>query len=144
MKDWQELLRSDGYDIGVANPALFKCDAQRSKGAVHGDDFYVLANRRTLNHLSELLKSKYNVHESHRLGFGSHCEQAHVLNRVVTLGVDDSTMKRYVQIEPDARHIELIIRSLGLEGAATKSLSVPGVKVTDSNLLQGNGRAVSF
>ena len=45
MKDWQELLRSDGYDIGVANPALFKCDSQKSKGAVHGDDFYVLANR---------------------------------------------------------------------------------------------------
>ena len=94
-KDWQELLRSDGYDIGVANPALFKCDSQKSKGAVHGDDFYVLANRRTLDHMAELLKSKYNVRESHRLGFGFHCvQQAHVLNRVVTLGVDENTGKR--------------------------------------------------
>ena len=77
MRDWQELLRSDGYDTGVANPALFKCGSQKSKGSVHGDDFYVLSNRRTLDHMAELLKSKYSVRE-------------------VTLGVNEAIGKRYV------------------------------------------------
>ena len=122
-KDWQELLRSDGYDIGITSFALFRCDAQQAKGVVHGDDFHVLSKRQTLDHMAELLKSKCNVRESHRLGFGVRCTQhAHMLNRVVSLGVDAATGKRFVQIELDARHVELVIRSPGLEGASTKSL----------------------
>ena len=37
-KDLQELVRSDGYDICIANLALFRCDARQAKGAAHGDD----------------------------------------------------------------------------------------------------------
>ena len=113
MADWQALLKTEEYDIGIANPALFKSKAKHGRGAVHGDDFYVLGTRATLDDMSEVLKSKYNVRESHRLGFSDHCAKtAHVLNRVVSLGLDRNG-RRYVDIEPDARHVDLIIRDLG-------------------------------
>ena len=129
--DWQGVLKEGGYAVGKANPALFWNRARRARGAVHGDDFYVLGNRAAIDAMAELLKSKYDVRESHRLGFGSHCSrQASVLNRIVTLG-HDGDGRKFVQIEPDARHTELILRALGLT-KASKPISKPGVKVTDA------------
>ena len=51
---------------------------------------------------------KYSMRESHRLGFGSHCEShAELLNRIVSVGTD-SDGRRFVRIEPDIRHAELV------------------------------------
>ena len=128
--DWQSVLKEGGYDIGKANPALFLNRRRRARGAVHGDDFYVLGNKAAIDAMAELLKSKYEVRESHRLGFGDHCShQAVVLNRIVTLGLENG--RKVVQIEPDARHCELIIRALGLN-RNSKTISKPGVKVNDN------------
>ena len=81
--------------------------------------------------MGALLASKYSVRESHRLGFSASCaKEATVFNRVVRLGVDDGG-RRYVDIEPDARHVELIVKTLGLGGSKTKGFSTPNVKVTD-------------
>ena len=50
----------------------------------------------------------YSMRESHRLGFGSHCEShAELLNRIVSVGTD-SDGRRFVRIEPDIRHAELV------------------------------------
>jgi hypothetical protein len=51
MKDWQELLQSEGYAMGASNPALFFNEAKDGRGAVHGDDFYVLADAKTLDEM---------------------------------------------------------------------------------------------
>ena len=56
---------------------------RNSRGLVHGDDFYVLANS------GKMLASKYKVRESHRLGLGklctktavACCEQNHCVGR---------------------------------------------------------------
>ena len=45
MKDWQRLLKTGGYLVGVSNPALFYNPVAGARGAVHGDDFYVLGPR---------------------------------------------------------------------------------------------------
>ena len=80
--------------------------------------------------MGTVLKSKYFVRESHRLGFGAHCiQEATVLNRVVTLGKELG--RKFLQIEPDARHVEIILSSCGLDPATTKSVSQPGVKSVD-------------
>ena len=50
MRDWQSLLQSEEYAVGKVNPALFFNRQRNSRGAVHGDDFYVLANRVAINH----------------------------------------------------------------------------------------------
>ena len=97
-----------------------------SRGAGHGDDFFVVAGRVALDHLGNILASKYSVRESHRLGFGRHCvRHAQILNRIVSLGVDESG-QRFVKIEPDARHAELVLRELGFTGKKVNTLTIPG------------------
>ena len=74
-EDWHEFLGTHNYKTGIANPARI-LNAQRGlHEAVHGDDFYVLGRRRDLDDMTALLKSKYSVRETHRLGFGHGCVQ---------------------------------------------------------------------
>jgi hypothetical protein len=134
--DWQATLKSGGYDIGKANNALFYNAEKSSRGAVHGDDFYVLAGRRALDDMKKLLESKYSVRESHRLGFGAHCvRQATALNRIIQLGYTEEG-KKFLEIEADSRHAEMIIKTLGLDGQRTKPMSVPGTKLNDVEVEQ--------
>ena len=80
------------------------------------------------------MSGKYSMRESHRLGFGSHCEShAELLNRIVSVGTD-SDGRRYVRIEPDIRHAELVLRNLGLEGSKAEPLTTPGFKVDEKEL----------
>ena len=138
MRDWQKLLEGEGYAIGVANPALFYNKERESRGAVHGDDFYVLGPKASIDHVGKTLASKYSVRESHRLGFGAHCvQEATVLNRVVILGVEGG--RKFVQIEPDARHVELILADLGLDAETTKPVATPGLKQDDGTAERRKG-----
>ena len=74
-----------------------------------------------------------SVRESHRLGFGSHCcREATILNRVMSVGLGDDGRK-FLWIEPDARHSELVFKSLGLKGDV-KSVAVPGVKLSEEDV----------
>eukprot|EP00972_Heterocapsa_arctica_P042973 6334964-Heterocapsa_arctica.AAC.1 len=76
------------------------------------------------------------MRESHRLGFGYHfSKEITVLNRVVTLGHDGGHDggRRYEQLEPDTRHVHLIIRSMGLECAKAKPAATPRVKKSDEH-----------
>ncbi|CAE8666137.1 unnamed protein product, partial [Polarella glacialis] len=131
MEDWQKLLASGGYKMGKANSALFYNAKPQGRGAVHGDDFYVLGSRATVNAMCELLGSKYKMRENYRLGFRSHCvREATVLNRVVTLGVG-ADGRRFIRIEPDHCNVELMLQSLGLDKNNSKAVATPSVKISD-------------
>ena len=98
----------------LARP-IFRCSStdSDSRCAVHGDDFYVLANRVAIDHIGKVLASKYKVRESHRLGFGKHCTRAAVASyRIIVLGASEG--RRFVQIELDTGHVELNLKSLSL------------------------------
>ena len=56
-----------------------------------------------------------------------------MLNRIVSVGTD-SDGRRYVRIEPDIRHAELVLGNFGLEGSKTKPLTTPGFKVDEKEL----------
>ena len=132
MKDWQELHAEGGYQVGVANLALFFNEAEFSRGAVHGDDFYVLGPVAAIDKMKELLGSKYQMRESHRLGFTDGCvREATVLNRIVTLGFEDG--RRFVQIEPDRRHVELIVEAVGAKLDGSNGVTTPSVRQTDAS-----------
>ena len=134
MRDWQATLEEGGYKVGVANPALFHRSDDGGRGGVHGDDFAVVGSRRALDRMGKTLSGKYSMRESHRLGCGSHCERhAELLNRIVSVG-KDSDGRRYVRIEPDTRHAELVLRDLGLEGSKGQPLTSPGFKVDEKEL----------
>lgn len=64
-EDWQELLGIRNYTTGIANPTLFYNAQRGSRGAAHGDDFYVLGRQRGLDDMTTLPKSKYSVRETH-------------------------------------------------------------------------------
>ena len=131
MKDWQNLLAEGGYQVGLANPALFYNEAEFSRGAVHGDDFYVLGPVQAVDKMKELLGSKYQMRESHGLGFVENCvREATVLNRIVTLGIEDG--RRFVQIEPDRRHVELIVESVGMKMNGSNGVTTPSIRQTDA------------
>ncbi len=130
MKDWQELLRKGGFSVGTANPALFLNATDYCRGAVHGDDFYVLGPAYAIDNVKAMLGSKYQMRESHRLGFTEGCvRSATVLNRVVTLGVTNG--RKWVRIEPDQRHVELIVQAVGLS-LKSAGVTTPSVKPTDA------------
>lgn len=114
MRDWQSLLTEDSFEVGKANGALFLHQTRKSRGAVHGDDFFVLGTHSQLDEMGKLLASKYSVRESHRLGFGEHgCRGSTILNRVVKLQLDGGSRKE-VLVMADQRHVEIVHQSLGL------------------------------
>ena len=120
MRDWEATLEQGGYKIVVANLALFYNAVERCRGGVHGDDFVVVGSRRALDQMGKILSGKYSMRESHRVGFSNHYgRHAELLNRTVSVGTE-SDGGRYVRIEPDIRHAELVLRDLGLEGCKVK------------------------
>ena len=91
-------------------------------------------SRRALDHMGKTLSGKYSMRESHRLGFGNHCERhAELLKRIVSAGTN-SDGRRYVRIESDITHAELVLRDLGLGGSKVKPLTTPGFKFDEKEL----------
>ena len=85
-----------------------------------------------MNNVAEASAAKYSLRESFRLGFGSHCvREAMVLNRVVTCGLTEG--RKFVRIEPDSRHVDLMMQTLGLDPKKTKAVATPSVKPTDAD-----------
>lgn len=83
--------------------------------------------------MTTLLKSKYSGREIHRLGFAHRCvQEAVVLNRVVKLGCDE-LRRKFVQLESDASHVPLILKTSGPIGKSPAT-GISGVKVTDAEL----------
>ena len=46
----------------------------------------------------------------------------------------NSDVRRYVRIEPDIKHAELVLRDLGLEGSKVKPLTTPGFRLDERAL----------
>ena len=44
----------------------------------------------------------------------------------------DSNCRNQITIEPDGRHVDIVLRSLGLGGKEAKSVAAPGIKKTDA------------
>ena len=87
MRGWQPLLKEDDFAVGQPSGALFLNQVRRLRGAVHGDDFFVLGVRKQLDEVGKLLASKYSDRGKHRLGFGSHCcREAVILNKIASAG----------------------------------------------------------
>ena len=88
---------------------------------VHGDDMTCLGDEDNLKWLSSELSKKYELKMRGILGPDSHdTKSIRILNRIVTWSETGITY------EPDQRHVEIMIRALGLERA--KSVVTPGIK----------------
>ena len=94
---------------------------------MHGDDFVCLSDEDGLKHIDGLLKSKYTSKDMETLGFeDSDVKSLLLLNREFRVGVDQTG--QYLDIEPDLRHVPLIISESGCH-TNTKSVSTPREKL---------------
>ena len=101
-----------GFRRGQRSAALFHNPNQDERMAVHGDDFVCLSDNDGLKHIDSLLKSKYTAKDTGTLGFeDSHVKSLLLLNRAFRVGTDQTG--QYLDIEPDLRHVPLIISGSG-------------------------------
>ena len=55
------------------------------------------------------------------------------MNRIVSVGITPEG-KKYVDIEPDSRHVDYILKTLGLNNGKVKTVIVPGTKLNDAQI----------
>lgn len=126
---WQshytELLQKAGLVRGKSNSSVFYRASDGTRIIVHGDDFLVLSDQQGLDEIDELLRKAYELKRLGTLGFEKGDDQEiHFLNRLIRVGTHEG--QPAVFLEPDRRHVDLLIRSLGLEKA--KGVDTPDVK----------------
>ena len=101
-----------GFKQGVASPCCYKHEQWNVQVVVHGDDFTSLGTDAGLDLFGYAMSKAFEVKLKGRFGHGGNDEKAmRVLNRI--LRISDHGLL----YEPDPRHAELLIRSLGLEHA---------------------------
>ena len=129
--DWSSQLEEAGWRMGVASPALIFRPSDEGRGVVHGDDFMVLGDDTTLKEIEVKLKERYDIKCSGVLGGSSEDDKEVVfLNRVFRYVPGASPA---LEIESDQRHVELLIKELGLE-KDSNGLDVPAVKKTEADI----------
>ena len=122
---WNMPRPSDMQDTskGNADPCLFYNPKSDVAIMVHGDDFVGLGHEEHLKHTRKILEDKYKL-KVEMLGTGVQ-DQVRILNKVVRYGANG------VEIEADPRHVEAVIRDLGLEGAKPSMITGNKVKAVD-------------
>ena len=105
---------------------------------VHGDDFVLIADDGEIKALEQLLKSKYTVKVVSVIGDGSLLQEAVILNRIVRYVPRNTAHRVAMEIEPDQRHVDILLRVHGLDGSRSKGVDtseseevrVAGVRTT--------------
>ena len=125
---WQShytgLLESVGI-CSKSNASVFYRDRDGIRIVVHGDDFLVLGDDQGLQEVDDLLRSTYELKRLGTLGFDEGDDkEIHFLNRLIRIGTHQG--RQAVFLEPDRRHVDLLIRNLGLENA--KGVDTPDLK----------------
>jgi len=129
--DWTDQLGEDGWTTGLASPAVIFRQKDEGRGLVHGDDFMVLGDEVTLREVDAKLKERYDLKCGGFLGGGADdVREVVFLNRVLRYVPGTSPA---IEIESDQRHIEMLVKELGLE-QESKGLDVPAVKRTDADM----------
>ena len=138
---WQEdytgTLAQRGYTLGRSNPTVFHSHRGDGRMFVHGDDFVLLADDGEIKAVEQLLKSKYTVKVVSVIGDGSLQQEAVILNRIVRYVPPNKANRRAMEIEPDQRHVDILLREHGLDDSRSKGLDTPRVKKSESQVFAG-------
>ena len=133
-KDYQELLKKEGAAFCALCPAIFKMKGMI--GLVHGDDFLVVGNMEELKWFDKVLNDKYTARWESLLGEDNGVKQEmFFLNRLIKYFPDGAGGKERLEIEADARHVDLLIRDFGFD-EKTKGCDVPEDKPTTLDFIE--------
>lgn len=118
---YTKVLTKLGFEKGASSPCTFLHPGRNVKLAVHGDDFVCEGREGDLRWPAEELQKAFEVNVE-IMGKNKHpCTELTLLNRVIEWREWGG-----LSWEPDPRHGEIVIKSLGLEGG--KPSKTPGVK----------------
>lgn len=121
--EYSSSLGEMGFEEGDASACIFRRSSGEIVCSVHGDDFILSGPKRDLDLVKSTMEQEYEHTESGRLGHGpTDDKEVEVLNRIVRWTTQG------VEYEADPRHVEQIVRDLGLLGA--KAVTTPGAKPT--------------
>ena len=138
---WQEdytgTLAQRGYKLGGSNPAVFHSRQGDGRMLVHGDDFVLLADDGEIKAVEQLLKSKYTVKVISVIGDGELQQEAVILNRIVRYVPSNEANKMAMEIEPDQRHVDILLREHGLDDSRSKGVDTLRVKKSESQVFAG-------
>ena len=102
---------------------------------VHGDDFVL--DDEEMKVVEQLLKSKYTVKVVSVIGDGSSQQKALILNRIVRCVPSNKANRMAMKIEPDQRHVNILLREHELEDFRSKGVDTPRVKKSESQVFAG-------
>ena len=115
-QNWEEeyssFMMSIGFRRGMSSPCVFYHKSQNIRVVVHGDDFTVLGHEDQLDWFKDAMSDRYEIKLKARLGPNVKDDKSvRILNRVVWWDSDG------IHYEPDQRHTNLLIDSMGLSHA---------------------------
>ena len=118
-EEFTRTLEAAGFLTGKATPCNFAHSSRELQVTVHGDDFVATGPTQELQWFQNMMKAKYDIKVDflgpQTEGF---CEEIRVLNRTIRW------TSEAIEYEPDARHVELILKQVGVE--CCKPVSTPG------------------
>ena len=87
--------------------------------------------------MEQLLKSKYTVKVVSVIGDGSSQQEAVILNRIVRYVPPNKANRMAMEIEPDQRHVDILLREHGLDDSRSRGVDTPRVKKSESQVFAG-------
>ncbi|CAK0894978.1 unnamed protein product, partial [Prorocentrum cordatum] len=119
---WAGQLEKHKVRVGTASRALFA--NEKYKGLCHGDDFVVLCKRNNVEEFKGILSEKFDVKCGAIIGFAEKDDKIMaILNREVRI----NDVEQCVELEADKRHVEKLLKELGLEKCSI--VTTPRVKL---------------
>jgi len=119
--NWQEEVATQmkkwGFSRGRYNPCLYHHEGWHLRVFLHGDDFASVGTREAVKKFKEKMEARFEIKTKIIGSREGEEKEARVLNRIIRVTSDGW------EYEPDQRHAELIIESLGLMEA--KAVETP-------------------
>ena len=131
----RQVLDKLGFTCGLWSPCVYVHREQNMQTYVYGDNFGIKGACRDLYDFFEQLKGHMWAKNEGVLGPdpGQGDKQEVIcLKRVFRWCLPTGDRPEAVEIEADARHVDILTHQLNLKG--TKSVSLPGVKSTTSDV----------
>ena len=122
-----EVIVKVGFEGGVGSPCLAYHQKAKVRLFKHGDDFILGGPRAAVKQVTADLSKHIALKDKGRLGWCpclGDISEARVLNRIMRAGYDERSVPM-IEIEPDPRHVEIILSTLGLT-TGSKTRMTPG------------------
>ena len=137
-KHYINLIDKLDYRPSISNRAVFYSQSQDARMLVHGDDFVLLGDEDAADAMSILLKSKYEIKEVSRIGYGDQPHEAVILNQIIRYVPQGKDGLPCMELEADNRHVQLLIECLiGFGNSSAKPVETPRVKHSEDEVWKG-------